>query len=119
VTQFATNYPGYYSNTATGTVPADLNGNPSEAAIDYFAPGVLAPGSGAVVLFSDSNAMIAGDSLTTTNLNLILNAFALTGTAPVTTPEPGTLSFVGIALGTLILIHNNRARLGKRRKSSV
>lgn len=110
VTEFATNFAGYYTNTGGGTVLADLSGNPAEPAIDYFAPGSLSAGSGAVVLFSDSDAMVAGDSLTATNLNLMLNAFALTGTAPVTTtPEPNTLLLFGIALGGLIAIRHRKA----------
>ena len=88
VTQFATNYPGYYSNTGAGTVLADLNGNASEAAMDYFATGTFASGSGAVVLFSDSDAMVAGDSLTTTNLNLILNAPRTYGYSSSDNPNP-------------------------------
>lgn len=115
VTQFATNFPGYFSNTGGGTVLADLNGNPAEPAIVRFAPGQLGPGSGAVVFFSDSDAMVAGDSLTSTNLNLILNAFAMTETAdPLVpadsaVPEPSTLPLVGLALGGLAVIRRRLA----------
>jgi|SRR5579871_448334 len=115
VTQFATNFPGYFNNTGGGTVLADLNGNPAEPAIVRFAPGQLGPGSGAVVFFSDSDAMVAGDSLTTTNLNLILNAFAMAQTADPTIPadaalpEPSTLSLVGLALGGLAVLRHRLA----------
>lgn len=109
VTSFTTNYPGYYTNTGGGTVLAEFNNNPSEAAIDYFAPGFFGPGSGAVVLFSDSNAMIAGDALTTTNLNVVLNALALTGTTATAAPEPGTLTLFGAAAGLLAVMSRKRA----------
>jgi hypothetical protein len=115
VSQFATNYPGYFSNTGGGTVLADLNDNPAEPAIVRFAPGQLGTGSGAVVFFSDSDAMVAGDSLTSTNLNLILNAFAMTQTADpeISTdsvvPEPSTLPLVGLALGGLAVIRRRLA----------
>jgi hypothetical protein len=96
VTAFQTNFPGYYSNIGKGQVLADIDNDPSLPAIDYLAPGVLGPTSGAVVLFSDSDAMVAGDSLTATNLDLILNAFSFTGKKPV--PEPGSLAILGAAL---------------------
>jgi hypothetical protein len=35
---------------------------PGEPAIDYFAPKFFGPHSGAVVLFADWDAMVAGDS---------------------------------------------------------
>jgi hypothetical protein len=84
VTQFATNFPGFFTNVGGGKVLAEFNSDPQQAAIAYFAPGTLGAQSGKVVLFSDSNAMIAGDSLTTTNRNLVLNALA-----PV--PLPGAM----------------------------
>lgn len=98
VTEFATNFPGYYTDTGGGTTLAEFSGNPAEAAIDYFPVNFFGPGSGAVVLFSDSDAMVAGDALTSTNLNLMLNAFDYTGTA---SPEPGTLALSGAALVAL------------------
>ncbi|MDQ2840876.1 MAG: PEP-CTERM sorting domain-containing protein [Acidobacteriota bacterium] len=89
---------------------ADLNNDPSEPAIDYFAPGILGARSGTVVLFSDSDAMVAGDSLTTTNLNLMLHAFALTGTTASPVPEPSTLALFGFALGGLIVVRCRKQR---------
>jgi hypothetical protein len=103
VTTFAANYPGYFNGTGLGSVLADLNGNSSEPAVERFAPGVLGAGSGAVVLFSDSDAMVAGDSLTATNLNLVLNSFSLAnGNSAV--PEPSTLWLMGFALGGLFMV---------------
>lgn len=83
VSAFFGTYTGYFSNIGQGMVLANFG--VGEPAIDYFAPGVLGPHSGAVVLFADSEAMVAGDGLTSTNLNLILNAFNLS-----TVPEPST-----------------------------
>jgi hypothetical protein len=85
VTTFATNFPGWYSNTNGGLVLADLNGNPAMPAIDYFGPSAIGPTSGAVVLFSDSNNIAAGDPVAGADLNLILNALALATLAP---PRP-------------------------------
>jgi hypothetical protein len=98
VTQFATNYPGWYSDTNGGLVLADLRNDPTMPAIDYFVPGAMGPTSGAVVLFSDSNAIAAGDPVMPTDLNLVLNALALTGEGPTTVPEPGTLALLAAAL---------------------
>jgi hypothetical protein len=97
VTLFTTNFPGWYSDTNGGLALADLNNDPTKPAIDYFGPGALGPTSGVTVLFSDSNAMIAGDALTTSNLNLILNTLALIAPPP-NVPEPGTLSILAAAL---------------------
>jgi hypothetical protein len=108
VTQFATNYPGFFSGIGVGTALADLSGNPSEPAIDRFAPGALGPSSGAVVFFSDSDAMVAGDSLTSTNLNLVLNSFSFASGDSVV-PEPSTLGLVGLTLGGLIVIRRRTA----------
>jgi hypothetical protein len=103
VTTFAANYPGYFNGTGLGSVLADLNGDTTKPAVERFAPGTLGAGSGAVVLFSDSDAMVAGDSLTSTNLNLVLNSFSLAnGDSAV--PEPSTLGLVGIALGGLFVV---------------
>ena len=98
VTEFATNFPGYFNGTGAGTVLAQFA--PGEAAIDYFAPGTLGPHSGAAVFFSDSDAMVAGDALTTTNLNLILNAFATNQLTPV--PEPSTWSMIAVGGAALL-----------------
>jgi len=98
VTPFTTNFPGWYSDTNGGLVLADLNNDPTKPAIDYFGSGAFGPNSGVTVLFSDSNAMIAGDALTTANLNLILNALALIQ-QPSPAPEPGTVSILAAALG--------------------
>ena len=94
VTAFFGNYTGYFNGIGQGTVLANFG--PGEPAIDYFAPHVLGPHSGAVVLFADSDAMVAGDALTSSNLNLILNAFA---TYQLSVPEPSssTLMLVGFA----------------------
>jgi hypothetical protein len=48
---------------------------PNEPAIDFFKPGFFGPGTRSVVLFANSDSMVAGDSLTTTNLSLVFNAF--------------------------------------------
>jgi PEP-CTERM motif len=85
VSAFFGNYTGYFSNIGQGMVLANFG--VGEPAIDYFAPGVLGPHSGAVVLFADSDAMVAGDGLTSTNLNLVLNAF---NTYQLSVPEPST-----------------------------
>ena len=111
VTQFATNFPGFYTSTGQGQVLAQFA--PGEAAIDYFAPGVLGVGSGKVVLFSDSNAMIAGDSLTATNLNLVLNALS-----PVPEPSQTTLFIEGLlamlgASSRMKRRHRSRASCGQ------
>jgi PEP-CTERM motif-containing protein len=97
VTEFEGDYTGYYSDTNGGQVLADWYGNPAYPAIDYFKPTFFGPHSGAVVLFSDSDAMVAGDALTTTNLNLVLNAFATYQSAPV--PEPSTWATMLIGFG--------------------
>ena len=57
-----------------------------------------------VVLFADSDAMVAGDALTSTNLNLILNAFE---TYQLSVPEPSTwvlmlLGFGGVGLAAYL-----------------
>lgn len=98
VTTFVTNFPGWYSNTNGGLVLADLNSNPAMPAIDYFGAGAFGPTSGAVVLFSDSNNIAAGDPVAGADLNLILNALALASVAPPPVPEPGTLSILAAAL---------------------
>jgi len=95
VTQFATLDPGYFTNTNGGQVLAQFA--PGEAAIDYFAPGALGPNSGAAVFFSDSDAMVAGQALTTTNENLVLNAF---GTYALTSPVPEPSTWAMMLLGS-------------------
>ena len=94
VTEFQGLYTGYFSNLGGGQDLADWAAN--EPAIDYFAPKFFGPQSGAVVLFADSDAMVAGDSLTTTNENLVLNAFGTYTLAPPppTIPEPSTWAMV-------------------------
>jgi hypothetical protein len=79
--------------------------------IDYFPVGFFGGGSGAVVLFSDSDAMVAGDALTSTNLNLVLNAFSFTGAA---TPEPGTFALSGGLLGLLAVIRMSKTGILSR-----
>ncbi len=104
VSAFYGNYTGYFSNTGQGMVLANFG--VGEPAIDYFAPGVLGPHSGAVVLFADSDAMVAGDGLTSTNLNLILNAFH---TYQLSVPEPS--AWVMMLLGSGVIgftIHSKR-----------
>ncbi len=102
VSDFYGDYTGYFSDIGQGTVLANFG--VGEPAIDYFAPGVLGPQSGAVVLFADSDAMVAGDALTSTNLNLILNAFE---TYQLSVPEPSTwvlmlLGFGGVGLAAYL-----------------
>jgi hypothetical protein len=102
VTAFFGNFTGYFNGIGQGTVLANFG--PGEPAIDYFAPHVLGPQSGAVVLFADSDAMVAGDGLTTTNLNLILNAFA---TNQLSVPEPSSsalmlVGFAGVGLAVYL-----------------
>jgi hypothetical protein len=97
VTDFATNVPGFFNGTGTGTVLAQFA--PGEAAIDYFARGTLAPHSGTAVFFSDSDAMVFADALTRSNQNLILNTLA-------TVPEPSPWSMIavgGVALLGIML----------------
>ena len=94
---FSTSYPGYYTSTNGGQILAEFNSDPGEAAVLYFKAGSFGPNSGTVVLFSDSDSMVANDALTNSNLNLMLNAFHYTGTT-ATTPEPGTLALLGTGL---------------------
>jgi PEP-CTERM motif len=101
VTTFATNFPGWYSNTNGGLVLADLNNNPAMPAIDYFGPGAFGPTSGTAVLFSDSNGIEAGDPTGPADLNLVLNALALASPAPPPVPEPGTIMILATALAGL------------------
>lgn len=98
VTPFTTNFPGWDSDPNGGLVPADSNNDPTKLAIDYFGPGAFGRNSGITVLFSDSNAMIAGVALTTANLNLILNTLASIQ-QPSPAPEPGTLSILAAVVG--------------------
>jgi hypothetical protein len=102
INEFQGDYTGFFSDTNGGQVLASWA--PGEPAIDYFAPTFFGPHSGAVVLFADSDAMVAGDSLTTTNLNLVLNAidtYTIAPPPPTAIPEPSTwammvLGFVGL-----------------------
>jgi PEP-CTERM motif len=105
VSSFFGNVTGFFSNVGQGMVLANFG--VGEPAIDYFAPGVLGPNSGALVLFADSNAMIAGDSLTTTNLNLVLNAF---GTFQLTTPEPSSWVLMLLGCGGAGLVNYVKRR---------
>lgn len=73
-TAFDTAYPGAFSQTGTGTVLATLPGG--APAIVLFPPGALGSGSGAVVAFSDSDALLDA-SRTANDLTIILNALAL------------------------------------------
>ena len=112
VSAFYGNYTGYFSNTGQGQVLANFGAG--EAAIDYFAPGVLGAHSGAVVLFADSDAMVAGDGLTSTNLNLILNALY----TPSIVPEPSSWVLMVLGSGGVVLAtylkSRQRARLNIR-----
>ena len=109
VSAFYGYYTGYFSNIGQGMVLANFGAG--EPAIDYFAPGVLGPHSGSVVLFADSDAMVAGDGLTTTNLNLILNAF---GTYQLSVPEPSTWVMMVLGFGGVSLA----AYLNKRKRAA-
>jgi hypothetical protein len=108
VSAFYGNYTGYFSNIGQGEVLANFGAG--EPSIDYFAPRVLGPHSGAVVLFADSDAMVAGDALTSTNLNLILNAF---NTYQLSVPEPSTWVMMLLGSGGAVM-----ATYLKRRKCS-
>lgn len=99
-------YPGYFNETNGGQVLAVLDGDPTKAAIDYFAPGALGPTSGLVVLFSDSDAMVAQDGLTTGNLNLILNALSV--------PESDTLAIFAACLAGLVFARRRRGVMEPR-----
>src|SRR5262249_22609183 len=101
VTPFTTSNPGFYNNEGVGQVLAQFG--PGMAAIDFFASGALGPHSGAVVLFSDPDAMVAGNDLTTANLDLILNALALIE-APTPVPEPGTIAILAAGLVGLAFV---------------
>jgi PEP-CTERM motif len=100
VNPFQGNYPGWYSDTNNGQVLADWNAN-GEPAIDYFKPTVFGPRSGAVVLFADSDAMVAGEDLTTQTENLVLNAFGTYTLAPPPIPEPSTWAMILIGFAGL------------------
>jgi hypothetical protein len=103
VTDFTTLDAGFYNNTGTGTVLAQFA--PGEAAIDYFARGTLGPHSGTAVFFSDSNT-ISNDTLTTSNLNLLLNGLT---TVPVPEPSPWSMIAVGgVALVGIMLRKKHR-----------
>jgi hypothetical protein len=101
VTNFTTLDAGFYNDTGTGTVLAQFA--PGEAAIDYFARGTLGPHSGTAVFFSDSNSLSV-DTLTTSNVNLLLNGLA-------TVPEPSPWSMIavgGVALVGIMLRKKRR-----------
>jgi len=101
VTDFTTLDAGFFNGTGTGTVLAQFA--PGEAAIDYFAPGTLGPHSGTAVFFSDSNT-ISNDTLTTSNLNLLLN-----GLPAVPEPSPWSMIAVGgVALVGIMLRKKHR-----------
>ena len=95
VTDFTTLDAGFFNGTGTGTVLAQFA--PGEAAIDYFARGTLGPHSGTAVFFSDSNTL-PGDTLTTSNLNLVLNALAVPEPSPWSMIAVGGVALVGIML---------------------
>jgi hypothetical protein len=100
VNEFQGDYTGYFSGANGGQVLASWA--PGDPAIDYFAPKFFGPHSGAVVLFADSDAMVAGDSLTTTNLNLVLNAIdTYTLAPPSAIPEPSTWAMMLIGFAGL------------------
>jgi hypothetical protein len=103
VTDFTTDDAGFYNGTGTGTVLAQFA--PGKAAIDYFAQGTLGPHSGTAVFFSDSNTLANdGSGLTTSNLNLLLNALPAV-------PEPSPWSMIavgGVALVGIMLRKKHR-----------
>lgn len=96
VTDFETSAPGWFVNAGTGTVLAKFAEN--ENAIVYFAPGDIAQGSGAVVLFADSNGILF--LLSQSNADIVLNAISLAnaGVPTIASLQPGSLDAGSAAL---------------------
>jgi hypothetical protein len=116
VTAFYGNYTGYFNDTNGGQVLANWTSD-GMPAIDYFKPGFFGPKSGAVVLFADSDAMVSGDALTTTNENLVLNAFG-TYTLSSGVPEPSTWAMMLLGFASLGVVGYRSGRgEGKARRA--
>jgi hypothetical protein len=94
VPQFTTGYPGWFTSVGAATPLATLAGN-GQVSLAVLDDGVLAPGSGRVVLASDASAFGDSPLLFSENQSLFLNAFAYVAKIP----EP--TSIVVVASGVL------------------
>lgn len=109
VTTLSYGFPGWFPTlgpNAVALASLDANSQISLAAIDH---GILGPGSGAVIFFSDSTI----GAMTGSNLTLVDNALAYA------VPEPGPLALLGIALVVRQLLRAPTSSSTRRRTGSM
>lgn len=100
VTSYRTWYPGWFDSLgtkATSLARIDSNGQSTLAQIDR---GALSPGSGTVVLSSDTSLIFYGPD--SPNMRITKNAIAFV--APSSVPEPSTVLLLGSILASLVAI---------------